>query len=71
MGPPADLDELQRQITAGVDIFRQDRALIRHAVNIMLKRAKLCIHRVGGHVEDQELIYLIITTLKKIILSCS
>ena len=52
ISPPADLDELQRRITAEVDIRRQDRALIRRAVNAMLRRAKLCIRRDGGHVEE-------------------
>jgi len=50
--PPADLNELQRRITAEVDIVRQDRALIRRAVNAMLRKAGVCIQRGGGNVED-------------------
>ena len=35
-----------------VDILRQDRAMVRRAVNSMIARAELCLHRNGGHVED-------------------
>ena len=46
--PPADINELQWRITAELDILRQDRALIRIAVNAMLRKAAVCIQRDGG-----------------------
>lgn len=50
--PPADLDDLERRITAQVEILRQDRNLIRRSVTDMLRRAQVCVARNGGHVED-------------------
>ena len=50
--PPADINELQRKFMAEVNILRQDRPLIRRAVNAMLRKAAVCIQRDGGHVED-------------------
>ena len=35
-----------------MDILRQGRAMVRRAVNSMIARAELCLHRNGGHVED-------------------
>ena len=50
--PPANLHELQQRIVTEVDTLRQDRALIRRAVNGMMRRATLCVERRGGHVEN-------------------
>ena len=50
--PPADLDDLERPITAKINVLRQDRAVIRRAVADMLRRAWICVGRNGGHVED-------------------
>ena len=49
---PRDIDDLQRRITAEVDVLRQDHGMIRRAVSAMRKRATICIERNGGHVED-------------------
>ena len=40
------------RIRSEMDILRQDRAMVRRAVNSTTARAKLCLQRNGGHVED-------------------
>uniref|UniRef100_UPI00358DFE76 uncharacterized protein n=1 Tax=Myxine glutinosa TaxID=7769 RepID=UPI00358DFE76 len=49
--PLRDLDELQGCIRHEVDAFRNDPALVRRAVQGMLRRCELCVERGGGHVE--------------------
>lgn len=50
--PPANLDDLEMRIRNEMDILRQDRTMVRRAVNSMTARAGLCVQRNGGHVED-------------------
>ena len=50
--PPANLDDLEMRIRNEMDILRQDRAVVRRAVNSMTARAELCLQRNGDHVED-------------------
>ena len=49
--PPANLDEIRRRITREMDDLRRDRPMVRRAVRDMMKRARLCIERGGGHVD--------------------
>ena len=41
--PPANLDDLEMRIRNEMDILRQDRAMVRRAVNSMTARAELCL----------------------------
>ena len=54
--PSANLDDLEMRIRDEMNILRQDRAMVRRAVNSMTARAELCLQRNGGHVEDSRLI---------------
>ncbi len=49
--PPRDLDELQGRIQHEVDALHNDPAMVRRAVQGMLRRCELCVERGGGHVE--------------------
>ncbi|XP_041477271.1 uncharacterized protein LOC121425309 [Lytechinus variegatus] len=49
--PPDTLDDIKEKITHEIDVLRQDRATVRRAVLDMLKRARSCIEREGGHVD--------------------
>lgn len=49
--PPDTLDDIKERITHEIDVLRQDRATVRRAVLDMLKRARSCIEREGGHVD--------------------
>ena len=49
--PPCDLDELWICIVNEVDILHNDRAMVRRAVQGMLRCCQLCVEREGGHVE--------------------
>ena len=50
--PPANLEDLRRRITVRMEELQQDRGMIRRAVRDMLRRARLCVERGGGHVDD-------------------
>ena len=50
--PPESREELERRINHKMNDLRQDRALVRRAVFDMLRRARICSERNGGHVED-------------------
>ncbi len=50
--PLANLDDIETRIRNEMNILRQDRAMVRRAVNSMSARAELCLQRNGGHVED-------------------
>ena len=41
--PPTNLDDLEMRIRNEMDILRQDRAMVRLAVNSMTARAELCL----------------------------
>ena len=49
--PPRDLDELRIRIVNVVDVLRNDRAMVRRALQGMLRRCQLCVERESGHVE--------------------
>lgn len=49
--PPIDLADLRNRISNEVDALRNNRAIIRRAVQAMLHRCQRCIERDGGHVE--------------------
>ena len=49
--PPLDLDDLQNLLRHEVDALRNNPAMIRRAVQTMLRRCQLRIERDGGHVE--------------------
>ena len=49
---PANLEDLRRRITVRMEELRQDRGMVRRAVRNMLRRARLCVERGGGHVDD-------------------
>ena len=50
--PPADLDDFETRIRNEMNYRRQDRGMVRRAVNSMTTRAELCLQRNGGHVEN-------------------
>ena len=49
--PPHDLEELQGRIREEVDALRNDPAMLRRAVQEMLRRCDLYVERGGGRVE--------------------
>ena len=51
LDPPSDLDELQGHDRHEVDALRNDPAMVRRAVQDMLRCFELCVERGGGHVE--------------------
>ena len=50
--PPEDLADLERRIVQELNILKQDRPMIRRALMGMLRRARVCVQRNGGQVED-------------------
>ena len=50
--PPGNLEELEQRIRHETNDLRHDRAMVRRAVFDMVRRARVCVQRDGGHVED-------------------
>ena len=49
--PPIDLNDLQARIRQEVAVLANDPAMVRRAVQGILRRSQTCIDRNGGHVE--------------------